>query len=616
LQLHVRIIYYNCTLCWLGRPIKPILRIILICLAIALAILLGYGIWRLLRQYWAPVLLFSHLLVGAIIALGSIVTLYRTRRQWSRDALHMLAREAQSQSIIPRLRDTVTRLLDPLTNFTGGWTVAAYHGLKGAARPRGSLLHVWAEGALAGIVAKFGPATLLTVILAYAIEYLFPTDLYWTKIFLYVTLMHIFLRHVGYLLNVVPLPTQLRRSAGNPYVSFVVLALTDLFSLLLVLHAIMNWQPTEGHNIPDYSAVLVLCKDFFFGSVSDVISEFMHSGEPKFLQIIVAASGIIYSVTILETAYHFNKFKRTDEDRIAIAGAYCHARRYSEAISALEKCQTVTSDLYMVRASAHLGVNLLNRAWDDVKRILDIEGVQATPAQIFLKAMNCISVFRVPSSAVTGLVKRGIENSIPDLTILAALNNLLMIRNENRQDDTWLATSILPLFADVAVAERLPLSHIQLLIQTQSLDDARQRLQIIIPGDGSQKIVYWFQILIVNITDSKTTIEQDAIFFGEWNLKYFTDVSLTISSINAGEIDDAVLGLLIGVLVRLTVLSRQLGSDYDQSWQFVLNEIKKSIAIRKNGPALLNLINQIEELAKSEFGRVLSPSSSSSAVPA
>jgi hypothetical protein len=547
----------------------------MIALAIAFALLVLYLLWLLLRSYWAPVLLFSHLVIGCIFLAAFLLTQRSASRSLTTDAMLRLAAEVSSQAQASRIRLIATKVFGAVNVLTGGWPMGLYAVISGLSRPNSlNMTQIQAHESLQGKSHKLGPVVLGLVIFVYLFAWLQPSTIYWGRIFLAILALNTIARHLTYAVHPLSLPTQLRRTVGSAYLTFVMIAISDLCVLVLTFNAIENWgggtigSLAEG-SLEDLKGIV---SALFFGHTYELLSKIASGYTPAVKEVLLPSVGALYSYNLLETAYKFGDFKRNDADFMAVAQANTILGKYNDALGMLAQVKDKGGTWYGSRSIAYLGVLQVNKAWEDIKQSLivkrmDNENRDITKEDIFLEGFGHSIMANLPTEARIAWLRHGIDSNLGDLFVACGLNTMVFGKSEIPSAET--------IFNTTAVAAAYPLSNVVLLISARDSDVAKANLDQIHPTGLSQTLFHQLLILQVNLFDSKTSEEQDSLYFSNWSastLKLLTEIdwkSLTTADLN----------VIMFCITTCHSFAGGFKSAYLQSWMYHSTEVKKHLPL-------------------------------------
>jgi hypothetical protein len=105
----------------------------------------------------------------------------------------------------------------------------------------------------------------------------------------------------------------------------------------------------------------------------------------------------------------------------------------------------------------------------------------------------------------------------------------------------------------------------------------RKRAQEILSKQKHQRFAEVFLgsffMMFIRLMNPETTREQDRAGFNAWteeNLQNASEISL-------GSMDEYEVGIIVGVLVGIHKIAVDIGSQYEQSWRFVIDEMQRKM---------------------------------------
>jgi hypothetical protein len=548
------------------------LRALLVVLAVAVAIVAAYGAWLLFRAYWAPILLFAFLIVGCCSAVLGFFALHRAKRNSLRDSVVITVSQVTARAKISRFRLLLIQILEPIMTASGGWVYFAARGLRG---PTDNITQMAASASLQGAVGRVAPTILVLALCAYLGAYLAPTDVRWERYFLALLAFHTMTRHGLYALALVPLPAQLRRTAGNAYVSFVVIAVCDLATMLLTLNAVLNWNDGQLASPDRFWDIF---KGLFFAGPSELFQKIVKGDQPSIRELVLSGAGGLYGLTIVRTLYRFSEFRRTDEDYQIIAHSCCLLGKYMDALAYLSRVAKLSEAAHGTRAIAHLGIQQIDKAWGDARRVLELQGESPTDERVFFLLVNLVPLIPAPSASRIALLRRGLALKLRDLVIWQAVWTA---------EPGPLLESFKEVFAQSPAAE-FPLSRVALFMKRQELEQARELLEGIESENPADQLSKSLLDILIRIGDPSTTLTQDRIAFDQWSATCYERLSGLVSLMK-----DLDLVLAFGAVVPIYGIAKKLGSPYEQSWLFLLNELQKSLGSSPQAALQIEILDRM-----------------------
>jgi hypothetical protein len=549
------------------------------------ALLAAYVIWRPLKAHWAPMLFFAFLIVGILEEGGYVVIRDRFRSRPTRESLLVVSAETRTRTPLVRFQLMTEKLLVLLEGLTGSWVFPMIRSTF-SRRPE-SLIQYSAANIIEGMTAvAAAPTGLVLVLVAYGIAYVAPTEIHWTRAFLFVMGVNTMLRLVRYVVGCMPLPAQLRRSTLKPYLAFVVVAVTDLLSLALILNGILNWKRGEVASwLAIWNIIRRLCLTDSLGLVKDVLN----GNEPRLADVLLTGMGMLYGGALLKALLKFKEFERSDPDYIQMAASWNLLGRYTNALKALEKIEEPSTDTYIEQAKAHIGSGQLEKAWEECKYISDVKFGRLRPGGTFMVLVGCAFGIPLKTETYVEIMRCGIENS-PDLVVCDSLNLCLTTLGAKPQ-------AFSPLFSDPAVAKRLPLCYGTLLIAEGKAKEARSWLDHLEPLRAAEKIEHLNLDLWATFNDPTITAQRKIDYIDEWNGQHFDEISGYVLSTNEG-FDGFELTIVSEPILYFQIFAALVNSNYEHKWHSVLKQLKEKIKADKFGSQSISLLEYREVCAR------------------
>ena len=240
-------------------------------------------------------------------------------------------------------------------------------------------------------------------------------------------------------------------------------------------------------NINSFENIL---SSLFFVHVLDVLHDIFKSRNPDIPTLIMNTTGLLYALTILESAYRFNEFRRSSDDYTAIGTTYNLLGRYTDALKTLEKVRTPTISSLFTRATAHLGVNQIDRAWADATRALRMQSESETPERILFILANLAMTVDLPLTVGAALIERGVELQAPDIMVSAIARSLGVFRHSNDQLER-ISQRIL---SQTTVKQDYPITQATLWMHVGDRDKAAAANNLVVPRTPEEHIQKHFSI--------------------------------------------------------------------------------------------------------------------------
>jgi hypothetical protein len=424
---------------------------------------------------------------------------------------------------------------------------------------------------------NFADGLLGFVLLIYFVTWLQPSAIYWTNLLIVVLAINTIARHLGYAVAPWSLPDELRRTIGNAYISFVAIAIADVCTFVLTFNAINSWQTGKIISLPDLWATVTA---IFFGQVTALVPKILEGSTPPLSEVLLPSIGALISFNLLDTAYRFKEFKRTDQDLIAIADANLSLGKYNDALTALRQVRDRGANWHRQQFLALLGVVQVDDACYHLEQFLesrraDSVNRKVTLEEIFVQGLNWLIIASLPDNACSAWIRRGVERKVADVYIAYGLIGL--------SGSGFKLPDAEPILATPEGAPRYPLSRVAMLISPDEMAEARAQLDQFQPSTLLERLFYLFLLLRANTVIAETS-EQNTIYFNQWserNLSLFSQLN-GITGIDVN--------LSVALAGQCYALAVKFNSAYEESWLYVLNKIKKRLPLDAGEMAFLDRV--------------------------
>ena len=323
-----------------------------------------------------------------------------------------------------------------------------------------------------------------------------------------VILVAIVSRHISYLLG--SLPERFRRSASNPYGSYVAVAACDALSLLLCISLLRssNHQFHLSWPIVKSSALDL----FTLRQISEIAlnpQPWRGADQPHW--------DPIYSA-ILKTIASLEQFKRTDDDLRALAASNILMADFGQARKWLSQEQQRTSASFDLRARIGLASGNFSKAADQVRDSLRLSDKDDDPDSVN-RVMSTLS-FATPMSLQLRIsyVRYIINASKSDiLTLLAIDNSIVGLRppSESQLKLSFEAKEYAQLLAD-CTEEDYPLSRVRLMAMNDDFDEAIGILERAQPGSEVEEIIRLTSACISECANPEVNMDHTRSYVERW----------------------------------------------------------------------------------------------------
>jgi hypothetical protein len=315
-------------------------------------------------------------------------------------------------------------------------------------------------------------------------------------------------RHISYLLG--SLPERFRRSASNPYRSYVILAACDALSLLLSISLLRSWNHQFHLSWPIVkSSALDL---FTLRQISEIASTHNHG------EALISLIGLLFYSAILKTIVNLEQFKRTDDDLRALATSNIMMADFGQARKWLSQEQQRTSASFDLRARIELAAGNFSKAADQVRDSLRLSDKDDDPDSVN-RVMSVLS-FAAPMSLQLRIsyVRYIINSSRSDiLTLLAIDNSIVGLRppSESQLKLSVEAKEYAQLLADCP-EEDYPLSRARLMAMNEDFEEAIGILERAQPGSEVEEIIRLTSACIFECANPNVNMDHTRSYVERW----------------------------------------------------------------------------------------------------
>jgi hypothetical protein len=443
-----------------------------------------WGVWMLVGSYWSPILFWGYLLVALLVFVsGTLGMIAGLRRTDPTDPLRiryhlMMARLGNS-----RLQVFRHYALIVISNLSAALAWPATAAASGVLMVRHGIHEKkFGSGEFAATVNLHTPYALLCGVTAAMVVALVVVSVAFgttpgpeRQVTLLLLAVSVVLRHLAFLIDFHSLPTLLRRSAGDPKASFILVGVADLTTLILTFAAFSAWgadQPVQFADVRTAGVNTVLLAKLW-PAITD--------GKPiTGLELLACCAGGLFILNGFKSLARFTDFLTpTTEDVHAIAQSQLALRNYREARKALNsipahKREPATYELfaYVELATDHL---------DEAR----------------LAAANCVEELKLDPAVRDAEMLR--------ILITAAVS--LQIEREQviRYFSHWVATATHDLYLALGVEGyiRSQITAIQQLPEDQRADEAGRFFDALEgafpPGDARKRHGLSYAVLLMTL---------------------------------------------------------------------------------------------------------------------
>jgi hypothetical protein len=484
---------------WLGRLLTGVLIVALVGLTL-------YAAYRYLVPVWPAVVYYIYITLGLLIqSYGTIILLRRLKQpdQAKDILLFSLSKAGRVLSAISRLREAVASITIGLSAVFV-WPVDVAKGAVFSLKRKGKdsgvydFLINWQMQTSEHLHAAYTAAFIGAI---YTLNLAGVADNSYGRAFMFTAAASVLLRHIRYAVEIVGLPVRLRRVAASPYVTFLVIVLCDLSSLVLAFTLLTTGLPPAQITLENFATTASGL--FSFSELKRLLVGTQLSAR----QIAVAMAGLIFYLGLLRILLRFNEFARTDDDYIWLAGNNNFLGKFTTALRFLTNVKATTKEVEYEYMVSLIGVNQVEAATDRTKRVLHHFGEDPNKNRISQVLLEACAVYPIPRHIILTLIERGISEQIQD----AILQNSISLLGANSD---WLCAS-----AERLITEQkgqYPLTHAALAIAEGCYAEARELLMRAVPGSELDEVVRLGMLLRASVLDPSTTEDEDLRAYDQW----------------------------------------------------------------------------------------------------
>ncbi len=263
---------------------------------------------------------------------------------------------------------------------------------------------------------------------------------------------------LGLLIGPWQLMEQIRRTQGNPYIRFVVIALSMVGAFTISFTAIelpSGWLSFQalfktGREMLSFSDV--------FDRNALTMTEGLRAG----------AGFLTYAVT-LRGIWEFSNFERTSEDLIILAHKLAIAGRPARALEYLSKVENVDHAYLIARICVLLGLGDVTGAMAASRQVSELAKAGGkTYGNPYQECLGVAIVVSTPNVQLA-LLSNWVSNAAEDVDLCASLGTLLYHLD---------AKQLRPILSEHSTPEEHPLSHARVLWAGDD-DDERAAMEIL-----------------------------------------------------------------------------------------------------------------------------------------
>ena len=558
------------------------------------AAVVGSLLWiglRTVGRHFNAILFFSYALVSLLIFVVLFISNYRV-------AIQAKAREGADQVVViaavmmaksksfGRTRILATSFINTLhTALFFPWLIVQHLRFKehvSESSGAGILIRSAAVGTLDGGQVYHDVVALVLLIWAAAVYHHDSLSPY-ASIWAIVVIAGIVTQMIGTFVSGRSLPETFRAQLGNPYLQFVGMALSYGVFLLAGYCIIRSQAQQVPINLELITATAISL--FKLGSVSELVKQVSTA---RTLDILIAASALIYYSTILSSVLRWKDFSRTGENYAAIASNLVVLGRYNEALRWSSKCSPPSFASYMAQGMALISMNHLEDGLEVIRKAgyLNEDAMSNAP---HLSAILAAPTFLLPRRVVSKVLDAWLNENPDSAQLYLAFQNLVASKILTAED---LAVVVL----DSRIEAR-PIHHAILLIDQAKNELAREVLEKAALESKFEQAIRLLLLLPANITPESSG-EDDHKYIHFWLDTHLREVEKLCEEISG-------VGLLTvySTLVPVLGLLKAIGIQREQELLYVQERARERIVLEKKnephlGPLLLELEKHVERFGQ------------------
>jgi hypothetical protein len=374
--------------------------------------------------------------------------------------------------------------------------------------------------------------------------------------FLTILAVSITFRHVRYVTQSDELPVVLRRTSGNPYILFIIIAIGDFLSLLLAFSVLSSGKLPATLEVTD---VLNSARGLFGFQES---TKMLLGSEIHILQVIQSISGLLYYLTLLRVLINIKKFKRTDKDYNWIVGRQNMLGNFASAINYSENIKQPNEETFFNNAVSYCGVNRLEDAKNSAKLLIQRRGENPTADLIFAIIHDALLVVTVGSHITREVFYLGMRDGVSDAILMDAIS-IHLLEESGFFDDH---------FRCVLNDNKnsYPLTFSLVLLFSDQRAEALNILDRITPGSELEEIVRLTLTLRIKISDTSIEENEYRDILRQWMNREFEIIKSSISDVP----NDIGVVIIYFQLIFVRMSCEDLLKEREQEVQYLMNSIK------------------------------------------
>lgn len=572
------------------RIFRHVIRLFMYVLAGLAVLLAGYLLWLFLRTYGAPFVVITYACLSLIFLIIYVIGSFGAKFKSNPANVMVIASEAALRETSSTARLAVSKILDALALATAGWVSEGYYQVRAGielARTKDTeqFRRKIASSALRGRGHYVALLALLITLASYVWAYAQPSAIAWMRLLLTIVLAHIITRHINYVIKPISLPVQLRRTIGNAYIIFIMIATADIASLTLILNSLFNWNSEFNFEI---AATLEILRGLVFGNIIEFSQKILQGAAPNIKDSTLTGIAALLGLNLLETIYKFREFKRSDDDNLAIAATYVNLRQYVEALKTLDQITSYSAKFYTLRAIAEMGVLRADLAWADIVNAIGIQKSRSPnrranasgPDHILLHLTSHFILINPSLPELVSVFKHASKNGASDICI-ALITLPVLIKFSEPELKSLKLTFDTPDF---------PATQSVLMLSLGDLTDAKSKVAEIAAKDDADAFLVSALRFAIDSSDPYSSQEEDREIFSKWSE---TALPL-VTSLDLASLAEAKLILVADRLLSTLKYAELINSTYHQSWHYTYGNFRRHLPVTESGDYFLKEMEKIK----------------------
>lgn len=297
------------------------------------------------------------------------------------------------------------------------------------------------------------------------------------------------------------LPSALKQSIGNPYLRFITIAIASYAVLTISLAVLM-----AGFHGVTLQQVLSIREGMFdYTRFKAILSG--RGGTLRVLDYVSASIGLLYSYTVADALLKWKKFKRTDEDYIAMASASMFLRQFTTVLALLEKVKNRTAVVYKLKAAAYVGVGWV----EDARKLAAVAGSMVDEHDPYgphgWLYIACLP-FPLDQTILNRLLSKWLANGAPDYLVCGMFHAFL--------DVSRISVEEINGQLDAVSNNGYPLTRAMLAMAGRDFTEAKKLLQKLDDDTPLSRTIRRCFLTIAESGEDGTGLEEQYRLFTEW----------------------------------------------------------------------------------------------------